>query len=87
MQSNESKHFNITLDEENIVTFDTNIEQPNTLLKVIATANATIVNALTETTGRDDIIDILVQETSALLNQIKEDELSKTKEDEGDTLC
>ena len=83
MQSNESKHFNITLNEDEIVTFDTNIEQPAILLKVIATANATIVYALTEATGRDDIIDILVQETSALLNQIKEDELGKAKEDEG----
>ena len=83
MQSNEKKHFNITLKEDEIVTFDTNIEQPAILLKVIATANAAIVYALTKATGRDDIIDILVQETSALLNQIKEDELSKTKEDEG----
>lgn len=83
MQSNEKKHFNITLEEENIVTFDTNIEQPNTLLKVIATANATIVHALTETTGRDDIIDILVQETAVALKQMKEDKLNGTKEDEG----
>lgn len=83
MQSNESKHFNITLKEDEIVTFDTNIEQPAILLKVIATANATIVDALTAATGRDDIIDILVEETSALLNQIKEDGLSKTKEDKG----
>ena len=83
MQSNESKHFNITLKEDEIVTFDTNIEQPAILLKVIATANATIVDALTAATGRDDIIDILVEETSALLNQIKEDGLSKTKENEG----
>lgn len=83
MQSNESKHFNITLKENEIVTFDTNIEQPAILLKVIATANATIVHALTEATGRDDIIDILVEETSALLNQIKEDKLNETKEDEG----
>lgn len=83
MQSNESKHFNITLKENEIVTFDTNIEQPAVLLKVIATANATIVHALTEATGRDDIIDILVEETAALLKQIKEDELSETKEDEG----
>ena len=83
MQSNESKHFNITLKEDEIVTFDTNIEQPAILLKVIATANATIVDALTAATGRDDIIDILVEETSTLLNQIKEDGLSKTKENEG----
>ena len=83
MQSNENKYFNITLKEDEILTFDTNIEQPAILLKVIATANATIVDALTAATGRDDIIDILVEETSALLNQIKEDGLSKTKEDEG----
>ena len=83
MQLNESKHFNITLKEDEIVTFDTNIEQPAILLKVIATANATIVDALTAATGRDDIIDILVEETSALLNQIKEAELNETKKDEG----
>ena len=87
MKSKEKKHFNITLKEDEIVTFDTNIEQPAILLKVIATANATIVDALTAATGRDDIIDILVEETSALLNQIKEAELNETKEDEGDTLC
>ena len=83
MQSNESKHFNITLKEDEIVTFDTNIEQPAILLKVIATANATIVDALTEATGRDDIIDILVEETSVVLNKIKEAESNETKEDEG----
>ena len=83
MQSNENKYFNITLKEDEIVTFDTNIEQPVTLLKVIATANATIVHALTKATGRDDIIDILVEETSLALKKIKEAELSKTKEDEG----
>ena len=38
MQSNENKYFNITLKEDEILTFDTNIEQPVTLLKVIATA-------------------------------------------------
>lgn len=80
MKSKEKKHFNITLKEDEIVTFDTNIEQPAILLKVIATANATIVYALTEATGRDDIIDILVQETTALLNQIKEDEGGETDE-------
>ena len=83
MQSNENKYFNITLKEDEILTFDTNIEQPAILLKVIATANATIVDALTAATGRDDIIDILVEETSALLNQIKEAELNETKKDEG----
>ena len=83
MKSKEKKYFNITLKEDEIVTFDTNIEQPAILLKVIATANATIVDALTAATGRDDIIDILVEETSTLLNQIKEDGLSKTKENEG----
>ena len=83
MQSNENKHFNITLKEDEIVTFDTNIEQPNILLKVIATANATIVNALTEATGRDDIIDILVEETSAVLKQMKEYESDEIEENEG----
>ena len=79
MQSNEKKYFNIMLNEEEILTFDTNIEQPAILLKVIATANAAVIVALTKATGRDDIIDILEKETAELLKQIKEDE--------GDTLC
>lgn len=83
MQSNESKYFNITLKEDEILTFDTNIEQPNTLFKVIATVNATIVDALTKTTGRDDIIDILVKETAAALKQMKEYESDEIEEGEG----
>ena len=78
MKSKEKKYFNITLKEDEIVTFDTNIEQPNILLKVIATANATIVDALTKATGSDDIIDILVKETFAALETLKE-----MQEDEG----
>ena len=78
MQSNESKHFNITLEEENIVTFDTNIKQPNTLLKVIATANAATINILTEASGRDDIFEMLFKETLETLKELK-----KMQEDEG----
>ena len=78
MQSNESKYFNITLKEDEIVSFDTNIKQSGTLLKVIATANAATINILTEASGRDDIFEMLFKET---LNTLEE--LKKMQEDEG----
>ena len=83
MQSNESKYFNITLKEDEIVTFDTNIKQSGTLLKVIATANATVITALTKATGRDDIFDILVQEASVALKQMEEYKSDEIEENEG----
>ena len=82
MKSKEKKHFNITLNEDEIVTFDTDIQQSDTLLKVIATANAATINILTEASGRDDIFEILFKETLETLNELK-----KMQEDEGDTLC
>lgn len=78
MKSKEKKHFNITLKEDEIVTFDTNIKQSGTLLKVIATANAAIINILTEASGRDDIFEMLFKETLETLNELK-----KMQEDEG----
>ena len=63
MKSKEKKHFNITLKEDEIVTFDTDIQQSGTLLKVIATANAATINILTETTGRNDIFEMLFKKT------------------------
>lgn len=82
MKSKEKKYFNITLKEDEIVTFDTNIKQSGTLLKVIATANAATINILTEASGRDDIFEMLFKETLETLK-----ELSKIQEEEGDTLC
>ncbi|MFZ2965571.1 MAG: hypothetical protein WA079_01220 [Leuconostoc falkenbergense] len=79
MKSKEKKHFNITLKEDEIVTFDTDIQQSGTLLKVIATANAATINILTEASGRDDIFEMLFKETLK--------ELKKMQEGEGDTLC
>lgn len=78
MQSNESKHFNITLKEDEIITFDTNIKQSGTLLKVIATANAATINILTEASGRNDIFEMLFKETLDTLEELK-----KMQEDEG----
>ena len=78
MKSKEKKHFNITLNEDSVVTFDTNIKRPNTLLKVIAIANAATINILTESSGRDDIFEILFKETLETLNELK-----KMQEDEG----
>ncbi len=78
MKSKEKKHFNITLKEDEIVTFDTNIQQSGTLLKVIATANAATINILTEASGRDDIFEMLFKETLETLKELK-----KMQEDEG----
>lgn len=78
MKSKEKKYFNITLKEDEIVTFDTNIKQSGTLLKVIATANAATINILTEASGRDDIFEMLFKETLETLNELK-----KMQEDEG----
>lgn len=78
MKSKEKKHFNITLTEDEIVTFDTNIKQSGTLLKVIATANAATINILTEASGRDDIFEMLFKETLETLQELK-----KIQEDEG----
>nr|DAW38553.1 MAG TPA: hypothetical protein [Caudoviricetes sp.] len=74
MQSKEKKYFNIMLSEDEIITFDTNIAQSGTLLKVIATANAATINILTEATGREDIADLLVCETLDALNEIQKKE-------------
>ena len=78
MKSKEKKHFNITLNEDEIVTFDTDIQQSGTLLKVIATANAATINILTEASGRDDIFEMLFKETLETLKELK-----KMQEDEG----
>ena len=78
MKSKEKKHFNITLKEDEIVTFDTDIQQPGTLLKVIATANAATISILTEASGRDDISEMLFKETLETLKELK-----KMQEDEG----
>lgn len=74
MQSKEKKYFNIMLSEDEIITFDTNIAQSGTLLKVIATANAATINILTEATGREDIADMLVRATLVALDDIQKKE-------------
>lgn len=80
MKSKEKKHFNITLKEDEIVTFDTDIQQSGTLLKVIATANAATINILTEASGRDDIFEMLFKETLETLEELK-----KMQEEGGET--
>ena len=71
MQSNEKKYFNITLDEKDIVRFDTDIAKADVLIKVIATANAATIDILTQATGRDDIADILIHETEVAFDEMK----------------
>lgn len=71
MPSKEEQHFNITLDEKDIVRFDTDIAKADVLIKVIATANAATIDILTQATGRDDIADILIHETEVAFDEMK----------------
>ena len=71
MASKEKQHFNITLDEKDIVRFDTDIAKADVLIKVIATANAATIDILTQATGRDDIADILIHETELAFDEMK----------------
>lgn len=71
MPSKKKQHFNITLDEKDIVRFDTDIAKADVLIKVIATANAATIDILTQATGRDDIADILIHETELAFDEMK----------------
>lgn len=71
MQSKEKRHFNITLSEEDIVSFDTDITKADVLMKVIATANAATIDILTQATKRDDIAEILIHETGVALSEME----------------
>lgn len=71
MPSKEKQYFNITLDEKDIVRFDTDIAKADVLIKVIATANAATIDILTQATGRDDIADILIHETEVAFEEMK----------------
>lgn len=70
MPSKEKKHFNITLDENNIVRFDTDIAKADVLMKVIATANAATIDIVNRATHRDDAAEILVSETLDALEEM-----------------
>lgn len=70
MQLNEKKFFNITLSEDGIVSFDTNIKNSGILLQVIASANAATIDIVNRATGRDDTDEILVKETLDALEEI-----------------
>lgn len=72
MQSKEKRHFNITLSEEDIVSFDTNIANSGVLVKVLAAANATAIDIIQRETGDNNIANILLYETLLALNEIKE---------------
>lgn len=71
MPSKEKQYFNITLDENDIVRFDTDIAKADVLIKVIATANAATIDILTQATGRDDIADILIHETEVAFEEME----------------
>ncbi len=70
MQSNEKKYFNITLSEDGVVSFDTNIKNSGILLKVIASANAATIDIVNRATNRDDTAEILVAETLDALEEM-----------------
>lgn len=70
MPSKEKQYFNITLNDD-IVSFDTNINNAGILMKVIASTNAATIDILTQATGRDDIAEILLHETLTALDEMK----------------
>lgn len=70
MQLNEKKYFNITLSEDGVVSFDTNIKNSGILLKVIASANAATIDIVNRATNRDDAAEILVAETLDALEEM-----------------
>lgn len=70
MPSKEKQHFNITLDENDIVRFDTDIAKADVLIKVIATANAATIDIVNRSTNRDDAAEILVSETLDALEEM-----------------
>lgn len=70
MPSKKKQHFNITLDENDIVRFDTDIAKADVLIKVIATANAATIDIVNRATNRDDAAEILVSETLDALEEM-----------------
>lgn len=73
MQSDKKKYFSVYVDRKGVVTFDTNIDNSDFLIKVLAVTNASAIDILTKETGRDDITELLIHDTAAALNEINKE--------------
>ena len=70
MKLEEIKYFKISVDKEGIVKFDTNIDNSDLLIKVLAVANASTIDILNQELKRDNIADILIHETELALKEV-----------------
>lgn len=69
MQLDKKKYFKIYVDNNDTVSFDTNIDKASLLINVLAVANASTVEILNKSTGRTDIGDLLLEATLEALRK------------------
>nr|DAS35065.1 MAG TPA: hypothetical protein [Caudoviricetes sp.] len=69
MPSEKNKYFKIYVDNNDTVSFDTNIDKVSLLINVLAVANASTVEILNKSTGRTDIGDLLLEATLEALRK------------------
>lgn len=69
MPSEKKKYFKIYVDNNDTVSFDTNIDKVSLLINVLAVANASTVKILNKSTGRTDIGDLLLEATLEALRK------------------
>lgn len=73
MKLEETKYFKISVDKEGIGKFDTNIDNSDLLIKVLAVANASAINILNQELKRTDIGDVLLDATLGAIKEIKKE--------------
>lgn len=73
MPSEKKKYFKIYVDNNDTVSFDTNIDKVSLLINVLAVANASTVEILNTSTGRTDIGDLLLEATLEALRKTKDE--------------
>lgn len=73
MKLEETKYFKISVDKEGIVKFDTNIDNSDLLIKLLAVANASAINILNRELKRTDIGDVLLEATLDAIKEIKKE--------------
>lgn len=69
MKLEKKKYFKIYVDNNDTVSFDTNIDKVSLLINVLAVANASTVEILNKSTGRTDIGDLLLESTLEALRK------------------
>lgn len=73
MPSEKKKYLKIYVDNNDTVSFDTNIDKVSLLINVLAVANASTVEILNKSTGRTDIGDLLLEATLEALRKTKDE--------------